>query len=156
MLKVEYEKLGLYCQQDSFFKDLLLFNQITPSKREEILIQVLNFFRTSFSINHPILSEKRRETEDFLNLKLDNDKLWSLERDEKIEAASYMVSQNPGKTFRIYTNSIGSQSNLAKYFKRLLRENGLDPLKRDAYIDFINEVCKVLKKGNFQIGRAHV
>lgn len=149
MLKVEYEKLGLYCQQDSFFKDLLLFNQITPSKREEILIQVLNFFRTSFSINHPILSEKRRETEDFLNLKLDNDKLWSLERDEKIEAASYMVSQNPGKTFRIYTNSIGSQSNLAKYFKRLLRENGLDPLKRDAYIDFINGICQVLKKGNF-------
>lgn len=149
LLRIEYEKLGLYCQQDIFFKDLLLFKNLPPTKREEILYQVLDFFRTSFAINHPNLLEKRRETEDFLNLKLDTEKQWSLERDEKIESSCYLVSLNPGKTNRIYTNSIGSRSNLAKYFKRLFREYGLDPLKTDDYVDFIENVCQVLKKGNF-------
>lgn len=149
LLKIEYEKLGLYCQQNQFFSELPLFNQLTPAKREEILLQVLDFFRTSFAINHPCLLEKRRETEDFLKLKLDEEKQWSLDRDEKIEASFYLVSQNPGKTFRIFTNSIGYRSNLSKYFRRLFKEYGLEPLKTDAYVDFINTLCQILKKGNF-------
>lgn len=149
LLQVEYEKLGLFCQQEQFFKDVVLFDSIAPQMRENILIQVLNHFRTSFAIHHPYLLEQRREKEDFLNLKLDNDKLWSLDKNEKIDAAAYLVSRNPGRTHRYYKGSIGSQSNLGKYFRRIFREHGLDPLSGDNYVDFIDELCSVLKKGNF-------
>jgi hypothetical protein len=149
LLNVEYEKLSLFCQQDQFFKDLILFDSLTPKKREEIINQVLDHFRTSFAINHPYLLEQRREKEDFINLKLDNDKLWSLDKNERIDASAFLVSRNPGKTYRFYTGSIGSRSNLGKYFKRIFKENDLEPLKSDDYDDFINELCGVLKKGNF-------
>jgi superfamily II DNA or RNA helicase len=149
LLKVEYEKLNLFCQQNQFFDKLILFDLLTPKKREEILIQVLDHFRTAYAINHPILLEKRREKEDFINLKLDNDKLWSLDKNERIEASAYLVSQNPGKTYRIFTSSIGSRSNLGKYIKRVFKENNLDPLKADTYVDFMNDLCSVLQKGNF-------
>lgn len=149
LLNIEYEKLALFCEKDNFFENLVLFQQIKPKEREEILNQVLNLFRTSFAINHPILLEKRKETEDFINLKLDNDKLWSLDKNERIDSPNYLVAQNPGKTFKIYTASIGPQSNLGKYFKRVFRNFDLEPLKGDEYIEFIGSLCKVLKKGNF-------
>ncbi|WP_346856333.1 DEAD/DEAH box helicase [uncultured Draconibacterium sp.] len=149
LLKIEYEKLSLFCKQEQFFNDLILFNEIEAGKRKDILIQVLDFFRTSYAINHPILLEQRREKQDFINLKLDNNKLWSLDKNEKIDASAYLVSQNPGKTFKIYTGSIGPMSNLGKYFKRVFKENELEPLKRDDYVDFINSLCQVLQKGNF-------
>ncbi len=149
LLNIEYEKLSKFCEQEQFFKDLILFNEIGPHQREEILIQVLDFFRTSYAIHHSTLLEQRREKQDFINLKLDNDKLWSLDKDEKIDAPAYLVSQTPGKTYKIYTASIGPMSNLGKYFKRVFKENNLDPLKRDDYVDFINSLCQVLQKGNF-------
>jgi superfamily II DNA/RNA helicase len=149
LLRIEYEKLTKFCQQNQFFENLILFDSLMPEKREDILIQVLDHFRTSFAINHPYLLEKRREKEDFINLKLDNDKLWSLDKNERIDASTYLVSRNPGKTYRYFTGSVGSRSNLGKYFKRVFKENNLDPLNGDDYVDFIDELFGILKKGNF-------
>ncbi len=149
LLKIEYEKLNLFCQQNQFFENLILFDSLDSKQREEIVIQVLDHFRTSYAINHPNLLENRREKEDFINLKLDNNKLWSLDKNERIETSAWLVSQNPGKTFRIYTSSMGSRSNLGKYFKRVFKENNLEPLKSDDYVDFMKDLCQVLQKGNF-------
>lgn len=149
LLNIEYEKLSLFCERDDFFENLLLFDKISAEEREKILIQVLDFFRTSFAVHDLILMEQRGETEDFINRKLDNDKQWSLDKNEKIEASNFLVSQNPGKTYKIYTKSIGSRSNLGKYFKRLFSEYSIEPLSGDEYIDFINKLCEVLVRGNF-------
>lgn len=149
LLKIEYEKLSPFCEQNKFFENVELLKHLPPSEREQILLQVLNYFRTSFAINHSVLLEKKRETEDFINLKLDNDKLWSLDRNERIEAPSYLVAQNPGKTFRVYTASMGVRSNLGKYLKRVFRDHELAPLRGDDYVEFIHSLCEVLIKGNF-------
>lgn len=149
LLVIHYEKLSQFCLQDKFFENTLLFKDLKSHEREEILLQVLNFFRTSFAISHPILLEKKRETEDFINLKLDTNKLWSLDKNERIDAPFYLVAQNPGKTFKVYTASMGLRSNLGKYLKRIFREHGLDPLTGDDYVEFILALCEVLIKGNF-------
>lgn len=149
LLKIEYHKLSLFSEQDQFFEKLPLFDKLKPERREEILIQILNFFRTSYAINHPILLEKRRENEDFINLKLDNDKLWALDKNERVESSIYLVPNNPGRTRQIYTGSIGFRSSLGKYIKQLFKDNDIEPLKTDNYIDYINDLCVVLKNGNF-------
>jgi len=149
LLEIDYDRLAEFCQREDFFKGVPLFENLNPDERKDIIVQFLNFFRTSYALDHPLITRERSETEEFIKLKLDPGKLWSLDKNEKIEVPFFMVSRNPGETQRyIYTASIGSNSYAGKYFKRLFIKHGLEQLKGDDYIDYIESVCQILKKAN--------
>ena len=150
LLGIHYEKLEEFCQRNDFFRGLPLLESLPAEERYDITSQVLNYFRTSYSIYDPLLLEQRGEKENFIKQKLDSDKIWSLDRNEKIEVPYYLVPANPGRTRRfVYTASLGPRSNIGKYFRRLFIEKGMEPLPNDAYQEFIVELCDTLKKGNF-------
>ncbi|MBN1159075.1 MAG: DEAD/DEAH box helicase [Bacteroidales bacterium] len=149
LLVVDYDLLDQFCEKEDFFKNILLFDNLSPYERKHILVQFLNFFRTSYALDHPLITTERSEAEEFIKLKMDPDKLWSLDKNEKIEVPLYMVSRNPGETQRyVYTASIGPHSYAGKYFKRLFKKHNLDQLRGDDYIDYIDLVCELLKKAN--------
>ncbi|MBN2280819.1 MAG: DEAD/DEAH box helicase [Candidatus Marinimicrobia bacterium] len=149
LLNIDYVRLQDFCKQEDFFKGIELLELLKPNERENLLRKILDYFRTSFAIEHPFLLEKRNEIKDFLDGKLDKDKLWSLDTEEKIESANYMVLRSPGKTRRQFTKSIGIHSNLGKYLKRNFIENGITFPRAEEYNDYIETICNLLIKGNF-------
>lgn len=149
LLKIEYQRLDTLCEHELIGNNPY-FGQLDVNERKDLLIQLLDFFRTSFAINHPKLSEQRSELESFLQLKLDPDKLWSLDRNEKIDTPFYLVAANPGRTQRgTYTRSMGHRSALGKYLRREFGERGMDPMSTDEYREFIEGICEILTQANF-------
>ncbi len=149
LLQVEYDRLDAFCERDDFFRDLPLFERLTPEERKRILVQVLNYFRTAYALDHPLLTTRREETESFIKTKLDPNLLWSLDKNEKIEVPVYLTARTAGETGRyVYTSSLGPNSYMGKYFKRLFRDHDLEPLKGEDHTVYVERVCEVLKKAN--------
>jgi superfamily II DNA/RNA helicase len=151
LLRVEYNTLDKLCSMNNKFVGIYFFETISPEIRKELLTQLLNFFRTNYSIYHRILVDERSGTEDFLKNKLDDKKLWSLDSKEFIEAPSYMVAAKPVRSIQkgIYFATMGSRSGIGKFIKRKMQENGYDPLKQDQYRAMIESLCDLLVSTNF-------
>ena len=158
LLKVEYNALDKLCSLDEKFKGIEFFETISPDIRKEVLTQLLNFFRTNYSISHRYLIEERSETEIFLKNKLDDKKLWSLDNKELIETPTYMVANRPGKSTQkgIYFTSMGSRSGIGKFLKRKMQDNDFDPLKQDQYRSMIESLCDLLVRTNFLYKRENL
>jgi len=151
LLKVEYKELEKLAHFDDKFKDMYFFDVIDPSTRKEILFQVLNFFRTNYALDHRLL-KNRQETEAFLKNKLDEKKLWSLDRNENIDTPSHLVSTVPkqrvhGKFFA----SMGSRSGIGKYLKRKMEESNVATLNQEQFKEFIEALCDLLTRTSFLI-----
>ncbi|WP_346760370.1 DEAD/DEAH box helicase [Agaribacillus aureus] len=148
LLLIDYFKLREFCVLD-IHNDLPLISSLDLDQRVEFYRDILDFFRTSYSIYDPKLMDGRSELRDFLFNKLDPKKLWSLEENEKIETPSYLVSRNPGRTTRgLFTSSMGYRSVLGKYIKRRLQHANVPALNQDGYSEFVESICDRLVQGN--------
>lgn len=147
LIKIEYKNLKKLCSLDSEFQSIELFNKISPQQREQILIQLLNYFRTNYALDHRFILDERVNSEAFIKDKLNSEKLWSLDIKEFIETPTYMVSRRPGRSKNkgIYFATIGPRSGMGKYIKRKFLEMDLDPLSQEEYNLFIKALCKILE-----------
>ena len=149
LLKVEYKELEKLSQFDEKFKDIYFFENLEASSRKEILFQILNFFRTNYSLDHRLL-KNRQETEAFLKNKLDERKLWSLDRNENIDTPSHLVSVVPRQRVRgKFFASMGSRSGIGKYLKRKMEDANVETLNQEDFRNFIESVCDLLTRTNF-------
>ncbi len=154
LLQMDYQRLDKLVALDDRFQSMQLFDTSLPQKRREILLQLFNFFRTNFSVYHRILDENIIETENFLRDRLDENKLWSLEPNEKIDRPTFMVAANPGRTRReVYVASIGSRSGLGKYLQREFKAANLPSLNQDQFREWIETLCDLLTDTGFLIQR---
>lgn len=145
LLKVKYNQVPKLSALSDRFESLPTLYAMTPELREDFLVQFLNYFRTSFSLDHRILLDDRGETESFLKNKLDEKKLWSLDHNERIDAPRYLTVVSPGKTqYGIYTASIGPRSGLGKFTKRIITESRNEAPDTDELISFIEGLCELL------------
>lgn len=151
LLKVEYKELDKLSHFDDKFSGIYFFNNINPDIRKEILFQVLNFFRTNYSLDHRLL-KNRQETEAFLKNKLDDRKLWSLDKNEDIDTPSHLVSVVPKKRVKgKFFASMGSRSGIGKYLKRKMEGAGTNTLNQEDFKEFIEALCDLLTKTNFLV-----
>lgn len=151
LLKVEYKELEKLSQFDEKFKDVYFLDTVDPDTRKEILFQVLNFFRTNYSLDHRLL-KNRQETEAFLKNKLDDRKLWSLDKNENIDTPSHLASVVPKQRVRgKFFASMGSRSGIGKYLKRKMEDAGIETLNQEAFKEFIESLCDVLTRTNFLV-----
>ncbi|MFA8436793.1 MAG: DEAD/DEAH box helicase [Marinifilaceae bacterium] len=151
LLNINYNRLDEFCKQESFFEKLEYINAFTPAERQKIIVQVLNYFRTSYAIDYFLFDEAEKyELESSLRNALDDDKPWSLDKDEKIETPYFLISETIGETRRnVYTASIGAKSYVGKYLNHVLKSKGFDPQKPDALTELIQALCNVLVGGHF-------
>jgi len=157
LLRIEYRNLKKLADSDDKFSGFELFKAMTFAQREKTLIQILNYFRTNFSLDHRFLLSERGETESLLKDKLDDNKLWALDKDEKIDAPRYMVTRNPGRTQRgIYTASIGPRSGLGKFIKRKYQEFGLVTPDEEGTTELLEGLCQLLSRTNFLSRRENI
>jgi len=151
LLDIEYDRLQELSTKDNLFSDIELFSTISEEQRYEVLYQVLNFFRTSYAFDFYKLDDRNRgEMEERLRTKLHEDKIWSLDREERIEIPRWLVTKNLGRTRRdLYTSSIGSNSNLGKYIKRLIQKNLESTPTSKEVATTIEQLCLLLNKSQF-------
>ncbi|HNW74278.1 MAG TPA: DEAD/DEAH box helicase [Bacteroidales bacterium] len=150
LLEITYNRLDEFCSREAFFSETSLFNTMDPNTRKNIIVQILNFFRTSYAFEHYKLLDKLAETEERLKLKLDHEKLWSLDSEEKTDAPFILITKPVGDTRdRSYTASIGPRSYLGKYLNKLFEKKGLGRLRDEEMISYIESFCAILERGNF-------
>lgn len=150
LLEIDYDRLKEYADQAARWSTLPLLAAMEGGERASFLRQVLDFFRTNYAVTHHKIDRDRAAVEDFLNEKLDREKLWALDQDERIEVPSYMaIVKAEEKAKRIYTRSLGFLSGLGRYIKRKYREKGLPDLTRELYNEFIVDLCGKLEAGHF-------
>jgi superfamily II DNA/RNA helicase len=145
LLRIKYHRLEELAFLDERFESIPFLQVMEAEEREQTLIQILNYFRTNFAIDHRILLSDRGEVENLMRNRLDENKLWSLDKRERIDAPKYMTIFNPGRTQRgIYTGSIGPQSGLGKFIKRKYADKGLTIPDRDTLREVIGNLCEAL------------
>jgi superfamily II DNA/RNA helicase len=150
LLEIDYYRLDEVASDDKLFDGVPLFSQIEAAERKEYITQILNFFRTSYAFEYYKLTEKREETEESLRNHLHEEKLWSLDLNEKIETPFYLTTKPVGKTnYGVYVASIGHLSYLGKYFKRLLKKHNLTEIKGEELNEAITSLCNRLERRHF-------
>ncbi|RPA66880.1 DEAD/DEAH box helicase [Cyclobacteriaceae bacterium YHN15] len=151
LLEVDYYKLEEFAAKETFYEKDELLGKLEPKDRQTVLLHILNYFRTAFAFDYYLFEEGNSTSlEERLKQRLNADKAWSLQADERLERTPFLVYERPGKTKkRAFLESIGATSNLGKYLKRLFVKHGLDPIKGKALNEYIASVCDILKKGNF-------
>jgi superfamily II DNA/RNA helicase len=146
LLRIQYKNLKRLSADDEEFKHIPFFNDLNAEAREEILTQLLNFFRTNYALHHRIILDHKSESQSILKDKLDSSKLWSLDHHEYIESPNYMVSVVPGKSRQkgIGFISMGARSYIGKYFKRKMQEVKHPVMSKDDFKTFIEALCDKL------------
>lgn len=150
LLQIDYNRLDEVCADNNLFSNVQLFKKLTPEQRHEYLVQILNFFRTSYAFEYYKLIDKRSETEERLKNRLDENKLWSLDQDEKIDIPYILLPRSVGETnYRTYTASMGPLSYLGKYLRRLFDKHDETPLRGEDLAVYIELLCKKLESRHF-------
>ena len=156
LLKIGYHRLPELARMDQKFEGMDLLQAMKAEEREEFLGQVLDYFRTNFSLDHKILLDDRYETENYLRQWLDEKKLWSLDHEERIDAPTYLRIDNPGRTRRgTYHGSIGVRSGLGKYIKRKYQEYNITTPDTDSLKELIENLCLLLSRTGF-LSKTHL
>ncbi|PSL02231.1 DEAD/DEAH box helicase [Cecembia rubra] len=151
LLDIDYNRLDEFAAKDTFFEKDELLSKFDIETRQRVLLHILNYFRTAFAFDYYLFEEgNKTNLEERLKQRLDPDKEWSLQSDERLDHTPFLVYDRPGKTKkRMYLESISATSNLGKYIKRLFLKYKLDPIKGKALNEYISGICLLLKKGNF-------
>lgn len=148
LMEIAYEKLEEYCSRNELWKNVELLDIMTPQERKDVVTQVLNYFRNMFAVDYEMLRyENRLRIQDELKDILNSQKLWSLDKGEKIAAPIYLSyegrDRGPRETF---VESIGSMSRLSKYIKDLYGKQGKDVPKKEYYNHFIHSLLEKLRE----------
>jgi superfamily II DNA/RNA helicase len=147
LLEIKYRNIEKIANDEELWKDDLLYSALSPIDREPILVQVLNYFRGLYAVEHYKLTQDSVSVEERLRNSLDSNKLWSLDDREKIETPDILLPKPVGRTRRgIYTDSIGPNSNLARYLRRQLKSHAEEKLKGEQYVQYISSLCETLTK----------
>lgn len=150
LLTVGYSRLDEFCNRADFWKNVRLFDKITATERANIVCQILNYFRTSYALDYYKLIDKRAETEERLRNRLDENKVWSLDSEERIDIPYVLIPRAVGETnYRVYVASMGASSYLGRYFKRLFEKHDESFANNEDLTLFIEQICKLLHTGHF-------
>jgi superfamily II DNA/RNA helicase len=158
LLRIDYKSLDQMASDDELFADMPFMVALKSDQRHELLKQFLDYFRYKYALHHPILSESRSETESLLKTKLDAKKLWSLDKNEQIQAPTYLVKRKPGQPSQrgVYYTSMGMQSGIGRYFLRKMREWGHGSMSRDEFADFIEALCTKMVSTNMLVKKENL
>jgi len=151
LLDISYQKLDEYVNNNALWTNIDLLNQLDPGKRRSFVVQVLNYFRNSYAVDFEILRyENRLRIQDELNNTLNKDKLWSLDKGEKIDAPAWLSLEGADKATReVFIQSIGPMGRLARYVKHEFRKSRNVQLTNQEYLEFMNSLLNLLCDMNY-------
>jgi superfamily II DNA/RNA helicase/very-short-patch-repair endonuclease len=151
LLNITYKNIRDNASDNSLWSEIELLNEMTVENRVDFILQVLNYFRNMYAVDFDMLRyENRKKTEDELNQQLNKEKLWSLDKGERIDAPNFLSVQGADKATReTFIQSIGPSSRLARYIKHQFRNAGKTPPATDEYNEFMTKVLDALTEVHY-------
>lgn len=151
LLDISYKNIDKEAADDTLWVNIDLLQDWTADKRKEFMLQVLNFFRNMYAVDFDMLRyENRIRIQGELNQQLNKEKLWSLDKGEKLEAPNFLSVMGADKATReVFIQSIGPMSRLARYVKHEFRKAGKTPPTGDKYNEFMTKVLDALTEVHF-------
>ena len=151
LLNITYKNLHSNVADLTLWNSIELLNEMSIDKRTDFILQILNYFRNMYAVDFEMLRyENRLKTESELNQQLNKEKLWSLDKGEKIEAPNFLSVQGADKATReTFIQSIGPSSRLARYIKHEFRNAGKTPPSAEEYNNFMTQVLDALTEVHY-------
>jgi len=151
LLQITYKNIDTYVTDESLWGNIRMLKDWTPEKRKEFVTQILDYFRNSYALDFDMLRyENRLRVETELNQQLNKEKLWSLDKGERIEAPNYLSIQGADKATReTFIQSIGPASRLARFIKHEFRKAGVAQLNSNDYSEFMTAVLDALAEVHY-------
>lgn len=151
LLEITFDGLDADAADDTLWDGIPLLQYWPVDKRKEFLLQLLNYFRNSYAVDYDMLRfEKRSQTQLEMNQLLNPDKLWSLDKGEKLEAPVFLsingADRAPRETF---IQSIGPASRLSRYIKHVFRREGQPQPTAEDYSKFLTSVLDALVESHY-------
>lgn len=146
LLDITYKNIDKDAADNTLWVNIELLQDWSPEKRKEFMLQILNFFRNMYAIDYDMLRyENRIRIQGELNQQLNKEKLWSLDKGEKLEAPYYLsVAGRDKATRETFIESLGPLSRISRYIKHEFRKAGLEQPKGEAYNEFMTKVLDAL------------
>ena len=151
LLEISYKNIEKDSADETLWSSIDLLKDYSAAKRQEFILQILNYFRSMYAVDYDMLRyENRVRIESELNQHLNRDKLWSLDKGEKLEAPNFLSAMGADKANRdTYIQSIGPSSRLARYIKHEFRKAGINPPKSEDYSIFLTQVLDALTEVHY-------
>jgi superfamily II DNA/RNA helicase len=148
LLEIEYDELEKHCSDQKLWQEIDLLNEMNPNERYLFLSYILDYFRNSYALDYDLLRyENRVVVEDELNDLLNKDKLWSLDKGEKIDAPNFLSLEGADRGHKdVFIQSIGSRSRLGRFVNHRFRISMREQLNSQDYNLFMEKVLNVLCK----------
>jgi superfamily II DNA/RNA helicase len=139
LLKLSYAFLEENCTISELWKDIPFIDKLNPEKRQDVIFQVLEYFRKAYALhsenylNPNKISEYTKEIRE----KLKNP--WTLDNNEKISVPSVMRYVQLHRHSNFFSSSIGFQSALGRYLRREADTVGVS-FSKSEYQGFIKAI----------------
>ncbi len=143
LLEINYKHIKENCEMEEGWRTVNFINKLLPDERAEIIYNVLDFFRKSYSLYSQEYLTPKAIDEKSRNI---NEKLkapWNLDENERITYPCHLRYETLSQGSRLYTASIGSNSALGKYLRSEAKKRGVE-LNKKSYGDFIKKFLCLL------------
>ncbi|MCF2518526.1 DEAD/DEAH box helicase [Dyadobacter sp. CY351] len=151
LLEITYKNIEHDVADETLWSNIDLLRNYSLKERKEFILQVLNYFRNMYAVDYDMLRyENRLRVESELNQQLNKEKLWSLDKGEKLVAPNFLSVQGADKATReTFIKSIGPSSRLARYIKHEFRKNNLSPPIGNNYNVFMTNLLDALAEAHY-------
>lgn len=151
LLEITYKNIDKDAADETLWNTIDLLKDWSSEKRKEFILQVLNYFRNMYAVDYDMLRyENRLRIENELNQQLNKEKLWSLDKGEKLDAPNFLSVQGADKATReTFIQSIGPASRLARFIKHEFRKQGITPPSSHDYNIFMTKVLDALAEAHY-------
>lgn len=151
LLEITYKNIDQDVADETLWSNIDLLKDWPVEKRKEFVLQVLNYFRNMYAVDYDMLRyENRLRIESELNQQLNKEKLWSLDKGEKLDAPNFLSVQGADKATReTFIQSIGPSSRLARYIKHEFRKEGITPPSGNDYSLFMTALLDALTEAHY-------
>lgn len=151
LLEITYKNIEKDAADDTLWNEIVLLKDWSPEKRKDFMLQVLDYFRNMYAVDYDLLRyENRLRIETELNQQLNKEKLWSLDKEESLDAPNFLSVQGADKATReTFIQSIGPLSRLARFIKHEFRKAGITPPDSNNYNLFMTAVLDALTEVHY-------
>ncbi|MBT3272715.1 MAG: DEAD/DEAH box helicase, partial [Spirochaetales bacterium] len=143
LLKISYRDLEDNCAIDGAWANAGFLASCTSDERQEIVYQVLDYFRKSYAISSEVyltdeaLRGNQREIQERLKAP------WTLEGDEELPPPKVLRLRPLGRRVPFESESAGYMSMLGRYLRGVAGDHG-DEIKKADYDDFAQSIFDTL------------
>lgn len=151
LLEITYKDIEKNVADETLWSNIDLLKDWPIGKRKDFILQILNYFRNMYAVDYDMLRyENRLRIEGELNQQLNKEKLWSLDKGEKLDAPNFLSLQGADKATReTFIQSIGPSSRLARYIKHEFRKEAKTPPSGNDYHVFMTTLLGALEEAHY-------